>query len=45
VFVIDTTGSMTQEIPQVKALVEAVASYKRKGKVNIIISPYNDPGE
>ncbi|XP_031559995.1 hemicentin-1-like [Actinia tenebrosa] len=44
VFVIDTTGSMKEEIHQAKAIARAIANYKRKGKVDYILSPYNDPG-
>ncbi|KAK3738880.1 hypothetical protein QZH41_014662 [Actinostola sp. cb2023] len=44
IFTIDTTGSMREEIGQAKAIAKAIAGYKRKGKVNYILSPYNDPG-
>ncbi|KAK3738877.1 hypothetical protein QZH41_014661 [Actinostola sp. cb2023] len=44
IFTIDTTGSMREEIGQAKAIAKAIAGYKRKGKVDYILSPYNDPG-
>jgi hypothetical protein len=36
---------MREEIHQAKAIARAIASYKRKGKVDYILSPYNDPGK
>merc|ERR1719309_791260 len=43
VFTVDTTGSMGEEIPQAKAIANAIASYERKGTVDYILSPYHDP--
>ncbi|KAK3736430.1 hypothetical protein QZH41_014496, partial [Actinostola sp. cb2023] len=43
IFTMDTTGSMTQEIPQAKALAKALNDYKRRGKVEYILSTFNDP--
>jgi len=43
VFTVDTTGSMGEEIGQAKAIAKAIAGYKRKGKTDYILSPYNDP--
>jgi len=44
VFTVDTTGSMKDEIHAAKQIAKSIANYKRKGKVDYILSPYNDPG-
>jgi hypothetical protein len=44
VFTIDTTGSMRDEISAAKDIAKAIAKYDRKGKVDYVLSPYNDPG-
>ncbi|XP_031561318.1 hemicentin-1-like [Actinia tenebrosa] len=43
VFAVDTTGSMKQEIYAAKQIVKSIAEYTRKGKVDYILSPFNDP--
>jgi len=44
VFTMDTTGSMREEIQSSKQIVKSIARYQRKGKVDYILSPFNDPG-
>ena len=44
-FVIDTTGSMKDDIESAKAIAEAIARHPRKGKVDYILSPFNDPSK
>ena len=41
-FVIDTTGSMFDEIKQLKELVKRIVDEKRNGDVDFILSPFND---
>ena len=41
-FVIDTTGSMSDEIRQVKELVTRIVNTKRSSVVHYILSPFND---
>ena len=41
-FVIDTTGSMFDEIKQVKKLAKRIVDEKRNFDVDFILSPFND---
>ena len=44
-FVIDTTGSMYDEIKAVKAIAQYIIDHQRNDtKVDYILSPFNDPG-
>lgn len=43
IFVIDTTGSMGDEIEAAKRIVKAIAAHPRKAPVQYILSPYGDP--
>ena len=43
IFVIDTTGSMGDEIEAAKRIVKAIAAHPRKTPVQYILSPYRDP--
>ena len=45
-FVIDTTGSMSQEIEGVKQMVKDIISYQSKklSTMDYILSPFNDKG-
>ena len=43
IFVIDTTGSMGDEIEAAKRIVKAIAAHPRKAPVQYILSPYADP--
>ena len=42
-FVVDDTGSMSDEIEQVKRIAITVVNYRRKAPVEFILSPFNDP--
>lgn len=42
-FVVDDTGSMSNEIEAVKRIAIAVVNYNRTGPVNYILAPFNDP--
>ncbi|EDO40760.1 predicted protein [Nematostella vectensis] len=44
IFTLDTTGSMRKEIVAAKDIIRAIAGYERKGKVDFILSLFNDPG-
>ena len=43
IFVVDDTGSMSDEIQAVKKIATAVVNYTRKGPVEYMLSPFNDP--
>lgn len=43
IFVVDDTGSMSDEIQAVKKIAIAVANYPREAPVEYILSPFNDP--
>ena len=43
IFVVDDTGSMSNEIQSVKKIAIAVANYPREAPVEYILSPFNDP--
>ena len=43
-FVIDTTGSMSDEIKAAKEIATSIVNRKRDFPVDYILSPFNDPG-
>ena len=43
IFVIDTTGSMGDEIAAAKEIAKAIAAHPRDAPVDFILSPFNDP--
>ncbi|XP_065657087.1 uncharacterized protein LOC136082288 [Hydra vulgaris] len=43
-FVIDTTGSMSEEINAAKGIAKAIIETTREFPVDYILSPFNDPG-
>lgn len=43
IFVVDDTGSMSDEINAVKKIATAVINYPREAPVEYILSPFNDP--
>jgi len=43
IFVMDTTGSMSDEIEAAKNISKAIAAYPRESSVNYILSPFSDP--
>ena len=45
IFVIDTTGSMSDEIAAAKEIVKAIAAHPRDSPVDFILSPFNDPSK
>jgi len=45
IFVIDTSGSMGDEIAAAKEIVKAIAAYPRDSAVDFILSPFNDPSK
>ena len=45
VFVIDTTGSMGDEIEAAKTIVKAIAAHPRDSSVDFILSPFSDPSK
>ena len=44
-FVIDNTGSMSDEIAAAKAIAKSIVNQPRKEAVNYILSPFNDPSK
>ena len=42
-FVVDTTGSMGDEIAAVRRIATDVVTHPRKEKVDYVLSPFNDP--
>ena len=44
IFVIDTTGSMGEDIQAAKAIAKEIISVTRDSEVDYILSPFNDPG-
>ena len=44
-FVIDTTGSMGDEIASAGAIVKRIIKEVRDYEVDFILSPFNDPGK
>jgi hypothetical protein len=44
VFVIDSTGSMSEDIEAAKAVAKEIISHKREVPVNFILSTFSDPG-
>ena len=45
IFVIDTTGSMGDEIEAAKEIARAIAAHQRDAPVNFILSPFSDPSK
>lgn len=45
IFVIDTTGSMGDEIEAAKEIAKAIAAHPRDSPVDFILSPFNDPSK
>lgn len=45
IFVIDTTGSMGDEIAAAKEIAKAIAAHPRDSPVDFILSPFNDPSK
>ena len=45
IFVIDTTGSMGNEIAAAKEIAKAIAAHTRDSPVEFILSPFNDPSK
>ena len=45
IFVIDTTGSMGNDIKAAKAIAKQIINIKRDSKVDYILSPFNDPSK
>ena len=45
IFVIDTTGSMDDEIAAAKEIAKAIATHPRNLPVDFILSPFNDPSK
>lgn len=45
IFVIDTTGSMGDEIDAAKKIAQAIAAHPRDEPVNFILSPFGDPSK
>ena len=45
IFVMDTTGSMSDEIEAAKNISKAIAAYPRESSVNYILSPFSDPSK
>ena len=43
-FVIDSTGSMSEDIEAAKAVAKEIISHKREVPVNFILSTFSDPG-
>ena len=44
-FVIDTTGSMLDDIKATKGIAKVIITQSREGEVDYILSPFNDPGK
>lgn len=42
---IDTTGSMGDEIEAAKEIAKAIAAHPRDSPVDFILSPFNDPSK
>ena len=45
IFVMDTSGSMGNEIEAAKKISKAIAAFPRKFSVNYILSPFSDPSK
>lgn len=45
IFVIDTTGSMGDEIAAAKEIAKAIAAHPRDSPVEFILSPFSDPSK
>ena len=43
-FVMDTTGSMSEEINAAKGIAKSIIETTREFPVDYILSPFNDPG-